>query len=336
MRSYYIFRSGRLRRKHNTLYLEQENGDSEEIQRQAIPVEDVRDLYLFGEIDLNTKLLNFLASHGVVMHCFSFYGFYTGSFYPRETNVSGDLLVRQVQHYLDADLRLFLAREFVSSALFHLRRNLNYYRHRGKAVDEALAKVELSAERLSGCSTIPELMREEGQAREAYYAAFNQILELEEPFEKRVRRPPDNLLNALISFINTLVYTATLSEIYVTQLNPTVSYLHEPSQRRFSLALDLAEIFKPLVGDRLLFRLLNKGMIGEEDFVSIGDAPAVYLKEEARKTVVREMEETLQTTVYHRRLKRNVSYRRLIRLEGYKLVRHLMGMEPYRALRAWW
>jgi CRISPR-associated protein Cas1 len=336
VRSYYIFRSGRLRRKHNTLYLEQENKEGEEVQRQAIPVEDVRDLYLFGEIDLNTKLLNFLASHGVVMHCFSFYGFYTGSFYPRETNVSGELLVRQVQHYLDPESRLFLAREFVSSALFHLHRNLNYYHHRGKAVGEALAAVDQAAERLSGCSTIPELMREEGQAREAYYAAFNEILDLEEPFEKRVRRPPDNLVNTLISFVNSLIYAAALSEIYVTQLNPTISYLHEPSQRRFSLALDLAEIFKPLVGDRVLFRLLNKGMIGEEDFVSIGEAPAVYLKEEARKTVVRGMEETLQTTVYHRRLKRHVSYRQLIRLEGYKLVRHLMGMEPYRALRAWW
>ncbi|WP_027719320.1 type I-B CRISPR-associated endonuclease Cas1b [Desulfovirgula thermocuniculi] len=334
-RSYYIFRNGRLRRRQNTLYLEQED-ETGEITRQPIPIEDVHDIYLFGEIDLNTKLLNFLAQNGVVVHFFNYHGFYAGSFYPRETNISGHLMVKQVEHYLDLPKRMLLAREFVSSALYHIRRNLNYYSHRGKAVGSSLAVVERCMERLAACESVPELMREEGQAREAYYAAFNEILELEEPFEKRVRRPPDNMLNALISFLNTLIYTATLSEIYVTQLNPTISYLHEPSQRRFSLALDIAEIFKPLVGDRVLFRLLNRGVIDEEDFVGLGEAPAVYLKEKARKTVVRELEETLQTTVYHRRLKRNVSYRHLIRLEAYKIIRHLTGMEPYRSLRAWW
>lgn len=334
-RTYYIFRSGRLRRKYNTIFLEQE-GEDEKVQRQAIPVEDVRDLYLFGEVDLNTKLLNFLAGYGIVVHFFNYYGFYTGSFYPRETNVSGDLLVRQVQHYLDGNSRLFLAREFIEGALYHISRNLNYYSNRGKSLEEAIAAVETSMQRLKDCKTIPELMREEGQARMAYYSAFNEILELDEPFEKRVRRPPDNMLNALISFINTLIYTAVLSEIYVTQLNPTISYLHEPSERRFSLALDVSEIFKPLIGDKIIFRLLNRRIIDREDFEGIGDEPAIYLKEDARKRVLKEFEETLQTTVYHRKLKRNVSYRHLIRLEAYKIVRHLIGMEAYRSLRAWW
>lgn len=333
--SYYIFRSGRLRRKQNTLYLEQE-GEDGQTQRRPIPIENVRDLYLFGEIDLNTKLLSFLAQNEVVVHCFNYYGFYIGSFYPRETNVSGYLLVQQVKHYLDPQQRLAIAKEFVAGALFHIRRNLNYYRNRGRPVNEMLAVVETCMERLHGCPGIPELMREEGQARDAYYAAFNQILDLEQPFEKRVRRPPDNMVNALLSFGNSLLYAAALSEIYVTQLNPTVSYLHEPSQRRFSLALDLAEIFKPLVVDRLIFRLLNRNEIGEEDFESVGEAKGISMKEGARKKFVRAFEETLQTTVQHRQLQRSVSYRQLLRLEAYKLIRHLIGMEPYKALRAWW
>ncbi len=334
-RSYYIFRSGRLRRRQNTLYLEQED-DNGQVQRTPIPIEDVRDLYLFGEIDLNTKLLVFLAQNEVVVHFFNHYGFYSGSFYPREGNVSGHLLVRQVEHYLDSSKRLVIARAFVEGALFHIRRNLTYYSNRGKAVDEALAVVNAALQRLPDCNTIAELMSEEGRARDAYYQAFNEILDLEQPFEKRVRRPPDNMVNALLSFGNTLLYTAVLSELYVTQLNPTVSYLHEPSQRRFSLALDLAEIFKPLIVDRLVFRVLNKGMISESDFHSIGEAKGVYLTDEARKKFVREMEETLQTTVEHRQLKRKVSYRQLIRLEAYKLIKHLIGMEPYKPLKAWW
>ena len=184
--------------------------------------------------------------------------------------------------------------------------------------------------------SVAELTSEKGRAREAYYGAFNEILDLEQPFEKRVRRPPDNMVNALLSFGNTLLYTAALSEIYVTQLNPTISYLHEPSQRRFSLALDLSEIFKPLIVDRLVFRLLNRREIDKVDFEAVGEAKGVYMKPHACKTFVRAFEETLQTTVQHRQLRRSVSYRHLIRLEVYKLIRHILGMETYKSLRAWW
>ena len=331
-RSYYLFRSGRLRRHQNTLYLE---GSGEE-GRRPIPIEDVRDLYLFGEVDLNTKLLNFLGRHGVLLHCFNYYGFYTGTFYPREGNVSGHLLVRQVEHYLDPRKRLYLARHFVEGALFHLRRNLGYYQRRGRQLQGVLAAVDESLASLDSCPDVPSLMGAEGRARDAYYAAFNLIMDLEEPFQRRVRRPPDNLINALLSFGNTLLYTAALAELYVTQLNPTVSYLHEPSQRRFSLALDLAEVFRPLIVDRTVFRVVNRNMVDEGDLEALGQSAGVYLGERGRRTFIRALEETLATTVHHRLLKRNVSYRQLIRLEAYKLVRHLIEMEPYRALHAWW
>ncbi len=331
-RSYYLFRSGRLRRHQNTIYLEQGGEDG----RRPIPIEDVRELYLFGEVDLNTKVLNFLGRHGVVVHCFNYYGFYTGSFYPRESNVSGHLLVRQVEHYLDPAKRLYLARQFVEGSLFHVRRNLAYYQRRGRDLEGVLAAVERCLSEVGTCADVPGLMGIEGRARDAYYAAFNLIMDLEEPFQQRVRRPPDNLVNALLSFGNTLLYTATLAEVYVTQLNPTISYLHEPSQRRFSLALDIAEVFRPLIVDRAIFRAVNRDMLGEDDLEPLGESQGVYLSERGRKTFIRVLEETLASTVHHRTLKRNVSYRQLLRLEAYKLVRHLIGMEEYRALRAWW
>ncbi len=74
------------------------------------------------------------------------------------------------------------------------------------------------------------------------------------------------MINSLISFVNTLIYTKVLGELYRTQLNPTISYLHEPGERRFSLSLDLAEVFKPLIGDRLIFSLLNRNQITENSF----------------------------------------------------------------------
>jgi len=332
--SYYIFRNGRLKRRQNTIYLEEE--ENGETKRHPIPVENVRDIYLFGEIDLNTKMLSFLGQNGITVHCFNYYGFYVGSFYPRESNVSGFLLVKQVEHYMEKDKRLKIAKEFVRGALFHIHKNLAYYANRGKSLEDKLNAIKSSTERIEELQSITDLMGEEGRARDIYYEAFNDILELETPFERRVRRPPDNMINALMSFGNSLLYTATLSEIYVTQLNPTISYLHEPSQRRFSLALDISEIFKPLIVDRIIFRMINRNEISEEDFENIGEAQGVYMTESARKKFLKAFEENMQRTVKHRKLKRNVSYRQLIRLEAYKLIKHLIGAEEYDALRAWW
>jgi len=381
-RSYYIFQSGRLRRKGNTLYLEGEtpeapSGEEEGArsaagqeetqedstiarmehdlasegspppsgrdeaavppqagQRRIIPVEDVAELFLFGEITLNTKLLNFLAQKGVPVHVFNYHGFYSGSYYPRETNISGHLLVRQVQHYTDAAKRLVIAREFARGAYHNLHRNVLYYRNRGKDLQGAVDALEREAMEIERADSVAALMGAEGRMREIYYRAFNEILDLETPFLKRVKRPPDNLVNALISFGNSLLYAAVLSQIYRTPLNPTISYLHEPGTRRFSLALDIAEVFKPMIVDKMIFTLINRQMLGEEDLVS--EVGFVALKERARKVVVQEFERRLQTTVKHRRLGRHVSYRGFIRLECYKLVRHLLGIEPYQALRAWW
>jgi CRISPR-associated endonuclease Cas1 len=118
-RAYYLFRSGRLRRRQNTLYLEWEaDGHA---QRQAIPVEDVEALFAMGELDLNTRLLSFLGRHGVSLHVFNYYGFYVGSFYPRETRAAGQVVVAQALHSADPSRRLALARGFVEGALFHMR-----------------------------------------------------------------------------------------------------------------------------------------------------------------------------------------------------------------------
>jgi CRISPR-associated protein Cas1 len=329
-RPYYIFKSGTLRRKENTLYLESPG----EGEQKPIPVEDVEDLYLFGEIELNARLLNFLGQKGIPLHLFNYYGFYTGTFYPRERNVSGFLLVKQVEHYLEQSKRLYLAREMVQAALHNLKRNLLYYRNRGREIAENISSIEREEEQARTASSIAELMGVEGRVRESYYRAFNQILELDIKFTRRVRRPPDNMINALLSFGNSLMYAAVLREIYVTQLNPTISYLHEPSFRRYSLALDIAEIFKPMIVDKLIFKLLNTRMLEPADFDE--SLEFCYLQERGRKVFVREFDAKMETTVKHRKLGRNVSYRRFLRLECYRLIRHLTGMESYKALRAWW
>lgn len=328
-RNYYITKNGRLKRQDNTLYLEFESGE-----KKTIPIEDVEGLYLMGETDLNTKLLNFLAQQKIPVHVFNYYGYYSGSYYPREHLNSGFLIVKQVECYKNKERRLNIARELIQSASHNILCNLKYYRNRKSGLEGYISDIEARLPEIEKASDILALMAWEGHIRERYYDSFNVILDLEEEFTKRTKRPPDNMMNALISFGNSLLYATTLGEIYHTQLNPTISFLHEPGNRRFSLSLDVSEVFKPVIVDHIIFKLINTKMLGERDFEK--DVNFCYLSENGRKTFLREYDERLNTTIKHRTLKRNVSYRHLIRLECYKLEKYISGIEDYKAFRAWW
>lgn len=325
--SYYILKNGRLRRQDNTLYLE----TSEE--KRPIPIEDIDAIYAYGELDLNSKLLVFLSQKQIPLHVFNYYGYYSGTYYPREYLNSGFLLVKQVEHYLNEEKRLELAKAFAQSAGHNILRVLRYYENREKPLTPHREEIKQILPRIALAQTVPEVMGLEGHLREKYYATWA-ILLPEMPLEKRERRPPTNPINTLISFGNSLLYATCVTEIYRTQLNPTISYLHEPGARRFSLALDLAEIFKPLLVDRLIFHLIHRKQIGEDHFVK--ELNNCLLNEKGRRLFLQEWEKRLETTIHHRRLNRSVSYRRLIRLECYKLIKHLTGMETYEGFKAWW
>ncbi len=329
MENYYLFANGELKRKDNNISIVTENKGTKDLK-----IEMTNDIYLFGEISTNTKCINYLGQMKVPVHFFNYYGFYTGSFYPKETNVSGNLLIKQVEYYTNEDKRTELAKEFIESAAYNIYRNLRYYNGRGKDLESIMGQVKGLQKELSKAEKVNEIMGVEGNIRKVYYSAWKDIINQEIDFEKRVKRPPDNMVNTLISFVNSLIYTTCLSEIYKTQLNPTISYLHSAGERRFSLCLDIAEIFKPLIGDRLIFSLLNKNMITEKDFEK--GSNFYYLKENGRKKILKEYDERLKQTIRHKDLGREVSYSYLIRLECYKLIKHIIGDKKYEGFKMWW
>ena len=329
-KNYYLFKNGRLQRKDHSFVFHITEADD----HKYLPIEDIDAFYVFGEIDLNSKLLNFLGQNGIPAHFFNYYGFYTGTLYPREKLVSGFLLVNQVGHYSESEKRLTLAKNFVESAAYVILTNLKYYRNKNRDLSEAIARIEALSLSIQKMGSIPALMGIEGNIRQSYYETFESIIQQEISFKKRVKRSPDNMVNSLISFMNSLVYTTCLSEIYKTQLNPTVSFLHEPGEKRFSLSLDLAEIFKPLIADRIIFSVLNKKQITEDDFEK--GSEGVFLTEKARKILIQAYDDKLRDTVKHRQLKRSVSYQYLIRLECYKLIKHLMDEQAYESFKIYW
>jgi len=319
-KNYYLLSDGMLKRRENTVYFVNKDG------KKPIPINKIYSIYAYGSLTFSSQAIHLLAKEGIPVHFFNYYGYYDGSFYPREKLLSGDLIIKQAEHYLDHEKRIFIAKKLVEGAAKNMGKVLKYYNLENK-ISSILPD-------LGNCNMITEVMNVEGRMRADYYQKMNEILPENFNFDKRVKRPPENMINALISFGNSMVYSTVLSEIYNTQLNPTVSYLHEPSERRFSLALDLSEIFKPILVDRLIFYLINKRMLREDDFEK--DLNYCLLNDNGRKIFIKKYDERLKKTIKHRELNRKVSYKRLIRLEAYKLIKHLLGSKEYKPFVMWW
>ncbi len=319
----YIFTAGELKREANTLVLISEK------EKKVIPVEVVDSIYVFAEIRLNKRLLEFLSQKRIPLHIFNWQEYYAGTYYPREYMNSGYILLKQAEHFLNPQLRIFLAKAFVFGSIANMLHNLRVYSSRGRQLSSQISALEAQMERIEQATDIPALMAVEGRAREVYFSAFDTIIEDEQfSFHVRSRRPPANRLNAMISFGNSLLYVTVLSEIYRTHLDPRIGYLHETNQRSFTLNLDIAEIFKPLIVDRVIFQLLNRKEIKANDFSE--ELGGIYLRERGMRKFVEGYEARLSETVRHKGLGRNVSYRKLIRLECYKLYKHFLGDEPYK------
>lgn len=318
----YIVSEGILKREGNTLFFINKD------EKKALPIERLSDIYCYGKVTLKSGASSLVMKTGLPVHFFNHYGYYEGSLYPKEQLNSGLVVVEQSRHYLDKEKRILIASEFVEGIKHNILQTLKYYQKKEKDLDNIVNNIQ--SLKISG--DIPTLMAIEGEIWDNYYKSFPKIIKFFE-FNKRERRPPSNELNALISFGNSLLYSTVLSEIYNTYLHPSISYLHEPRERRFSLSLDIADIFKPIVVERLIFNLVNNKYLGKEDFdKDIG----VLLNEKGKRIFLKEYKDKLETTIKHPTLKRKVSYKYLIRLECYKLIKHILGDKEYKSFRMWW
>ena len=252
---------------------------------------------------------------------------------PRDSLLSGKMLLAQTSNYQDKKKRLIIAKKFIEGAAYNMIKNLKYYNRRGKDMEDFINIIEKLAVLIPNAGNVEELMGVEGRIRSSYYDAFNLIINDFE-MDGRSKLPPHNEVNALISFGNMVCYTLCLRAIHQTQLNPTISYLHQPGERRYSLALDVAEIFKPIIVDRVIFKVLNKKEIQNKHFDK--KLNKCLLNSSGKKIFVKALEDRLQETIQHRTLKRSVSYRHLIKLECYKLAKHLLCLEEYKPFKMYW
>jgi CRISPR-associated protein Cas1 len=332
--TYYLFNPGRLSRQDNTLRFTPLNEKGAELPPKFIPIEGVSNLFVFGSLDANSALFNFLGKCHISVHFFDYHEHYTGSFQPKEYLLAGKVQVEQTRTYLSARRRLHLAQGLVEGAAANMLRNIKYYSGRGRDLAPHQQAIEQYLDALPSTTDVPSLMGLEGNCRQQYYSAFDIILK-EFEMGGRTKQPPGNEINALISFGNTIAYAQTLDAIYHTQLNPTISFLHEPGARRYSLALDISEVFKPILVDRTIFSLVNKREIQSKHFENA--ANGCFLNTVGKQIFLKALDNRLSETIHHRTLNKKVSFKYLLRLECYKISKYILSLDKaYKPFKIWW
>lgn len=313
----YIFSMGELKRKDNSIAFVNEKGNF------YIPIQDTRELYCMNEVSFNTKFLDFISKAGITLHLFNYHGNYSGTFYPKEQLISGDLSIKQAVCYMEN--RLNIAKSIVQSIAENIHETLyHYYRHDKKELKPILDWLKTEPKKfLEKDITIEQIMFIEGQIWSRFYDSFKYFLSEDFLMNKRVKRPPDNPMNALVSFGNTLLYTKTISAIYTTHLNQAISFLHSPREGRFSLCLDISEAFKPVIVFKTIFDLVGRKKLQVEKHFDKSLNYAL-LNEEGKKIFIDAFETRINETFMHSKLKRKTTYKHCLKLEGYKLIKYIV------------
>ncbi|GAB4294412.1 MAG: type I-B CRISPR-associated endonuclease Cas1b [Ignavibacteriaceae bacterium] len=352
----YIFSNSVLKRKNDTLTLgtlpdaeEVHNADIFESIAEGvllpskqntqpedfkhIPAESVESIYTFGEVRFNTQFFKCAAFYKIPVHIFNYYGNYTGSFLPENKNGSGQIQILQFKAYLDNYKRLYIARNIIEAAIKNILVMLKSYSYSGAELDEPINSITALLEQARLSDSISELMGFEGSVRNIYYSCWQEILKQHTDFSKRIKQPPSGIINSLISFGNSILYAVCLTEIYRTRLNPFIGFIHETGDNKHPLVYDISEIFKPIIIDKTIFRVINLNIIQPDDFRI--KTEGIRLKDDARKKFVKEIENKLSSVIHHKRINRRLSFRSLIRMECYNLINYLTGKlksyDPYRA-----
>ncbi|GAA2110100.1 type I-B CRISPR-associated endonuclease Cas1b [Streptomyces synnematoformans] len=321
-RTYWLTEPCRIRREDNSIRIERPDNSP-----VHIPITDIRDLVAFDHVDINTSALSLLSRHGVTLHVLDHYGNHAGHFAPAESMASAAVIRRQVEITADPEQRTAIGRALVLAAAENVRWALDT-----DHLDPALHTLRTA---LPDCTDSDTLMGQEGNFRRTGWAVLDTQLPAWLRINGRTRRPPTNAGNAFISYLNSLIYSRVLTALRATPLHPAIGFLHaDTDRRRNTLALDLAEPFKPLFAERLLKRTAHQKHLKPSDFET--DVGKAALSKNGRKKVAALAREEFATTIYHRSLKRQASYEELIHLEALKIVRLCLEDKPYKPFRPWW
>lgn len=272
------------------------------VEKNAVPAKDIEAIVCFGQMTVSTPLLEFCGKRGISVTFLSPQGHYCGRFYGP---LSGNVLLRKKQY--ESINQVGFSNQLVRDILFGKIRNSKMVllraarKQSGDAVSLTQAVNQLSdlAAQLESCDCIDSMRGIEGAAATIYFSRFDTMLHSPAGFrfESRSRRPPRNEVNAVLSFVYTLLTREISSALETVGLDPAAGYLHTLRPGRPSFALDLIEELRAPLCDRFTLSLFNLGQLGEKDFNS--DSEAVFLNDRGRRTVLTSWKKRKMETVQH-------------------------------------
>ncbi len=288
----YLVSSGIVYRDRNTLVVAGE-------EKIVLPVKRIASLHIYGNVSVSSPTLSLLSKHGIPMYFFSKNYRYLGTFIPSEWRENGKVLLAQVKNYFER--RLEIAKVFLES----LRNSMLIFikNHYNPNIAREIRNIDLG-----NAASIPELMGLESVMWKWFYGLLREELDFLN-FDSRVYRPPKDNGNAVLSFVNSLLYGNVTHEIYNAGLFPSIGFLHEVDERKHALVLDVADIFKPLISAHVLLvadRCLQPG-----DFQKVKSG--VYLSKGGVKKIIDLFEGRIRTVVNVKKLRKAASIRTAIR-----------------------
>ena len=335
-----------MRRHLNTLYVTTENAwvhkdgenavvkvDGEE--RGRVPMHLLGGLVCFGSVGISPPLMGHCAALGVCISLMS----RNGRFLARvEGPVSGNVLLRRDQYRAtdDAAVTAALVRNLVVGKILNQRTVIRRaLRDHGSATPDAVRqrlvicerRLSDAARRSTRTDAIATLRGIEGEAARVYFGVFDDLVRNDEPafvFPRRSRRPPLDPLNALLSFLYTLLVHDCRSALETVGLDPAVGFLHRERPGRPSLALDLMEELRPVMADRIALSLVNRRQLSSRDF-DTAVSGAVMLREAGRKTTLVAYQDRKKDELMHPFLKEKTTLGLVPFVQSTLMARRLRG-----------
>lgn len=321
-KEYHLIRNGVLNKKDFALLFENEE------EKHHIPVEATEQINIYNEIVITSSVINTITNENIRIGFFNRVGELLGYYVPHGYTQDSKATLAQCAEYSDLAKRLLMAKRMEIAAIHNIRANLRYYHKHGKNVDGVIDFLNEQIDEFNKCKTIEELLLIEARCRQEYYRTFNEILNNRDfRFEKRSKRPPLDAINALISFGNTVLYNKIQHMIWKTSLDPRIGIFHAANRRYCSLNLDFADLFKAITVDRVIFTIINKGIIRKDNFVMHGEG-AVYLDDNGKRLFIQEFEDKMSSKITINN--KNITYSQLIENEIHAYQKHILTESKYK------
>ena len=319
----YITRQGSYLHKERETIVIKNNDD----KLGQFPSLNIGSIFCFGQISVSPFLMGYCAEQGIGLSFYTEYGRFLARVQGKQT---GNVLLRRTQYRWADDqqrsvaiARLMVAAKIANGRAILLRELRNHGEN--PALTTAAEKLATSLRRVKHASSVAEAMGMEGDAAVTYFSVFNELIRGSGfAFNGRVRRPPTDPVNALLSFVYSLITQECASALQGVGLDPYVGFLHQDRPGRLSLALDLLEEFRSSWADRFVLTLINWRQVQFNDFVTEASG-AVRLTDEARKSLLTAYQERKQTEVLHPYLQEQVPIGLLPHCQAMLLARHIRG-----------